>query len=73
MAVLGRIIKDTESSINVRQGDVVCDVVIEPLWMQLRTYAAGDVNRERGSKQNIQFDKQKAKELRDLLDEFIDG
>lgn len=68
MAILGRIIKETESRINTRQGDVVGVVIIEPLWMQIRTYAAGDINREWGSKQNIQLDRNKAKELRDLLD-----
>ena len=61
MAVLGRIIRETEDRISIRQGDVVCDVIIEPVWIQLRTYAMGDLTRERGTKQNIQLDKEKAK------------
>lgn len=71
MAVLGRIIREREDRIQIRQGDVICDVIIEPIWMQLRTYAMGDLPRERGTKQNIQFDKEKAIELRDFLEEFI--
>jgi hypothetical protein len=30
-----------------------------------------DLTRERGSKQNIQFSKEKAREFRDLLNEFL--
>jgi hypothetical protein len=30
-----------------------------------------DLTRERGTKQNIQFSKQKALEFRDLLNEFL--
>lgn len=73
MAVLGRIIRETEDRISIRQGDVICDVIIEPIWMQLRTYSLKDRNRKEGAKQNIQLDKEKAKMLRDLLDEFING
>ena len=71
MAVLGRIIKETEDKISIRQGEVIADVIIEKQYMQIRTYAMGDLDRQRGSKQNIQMDKEKAKELRDLLNEFI--
>lgn len=71
MAVLGRIIKESEDRISVRLGEVVGDVIIERNWFQLRTYAMRDLTRERGSKQNIQFTKEKAREFRDLLDEFI--
>lgn len=71
MAVLSKIIKETEGRISIRRGDVVGDVIIKPLWIQIRTYAVGDSKREHGAKQNIQLDRDKAKELRDLLDEFI--
>ena len=71
MAVLGRIIRETEDKISIRQGEVIADVIIEKQYMQIRTYAMGDLDRQRGSKQNIQIDKEKAKELRDLLNEFI--
>ncbi|MFT6127948.1 MAG: hypothetical protein ACJA2M_000923 [Polaribacter sp.] len=73
MAVLGRVIREKEDRISIRQGDVIGDVIIEKDWVQLRTYAMGDLSRERGSKQNIQLDKEKAKELRDLLNEFINN
>jgi hypothetical protein len=73
MAVLGRVIREKEDRISIRQGDVIGDVIIEKDWMQLRTYAMGDLSRERGSKQNVQLDKDKAKELRDLLNEFINN
>lgn len=73
MAVLGKIIKEKVDRINIRQGDVVGDVIIEKQWMQLRTYAMNDLTRERGSKQNIQFSKEKAREFRDLLNEFLNN
>lgn len=72
MAVLGKIIKVNNERINLRSGDVVGDVIIEKDYLQLRTYAMGDLDRERGSKQNIQFTKEKAREFRDLLNVFID-
>lgn len=72
MAVLGKIIKVNNERINLRSGDVVGDVIIERDYLQLRTYAMGDLDRERGSKQNIQFTKEKAREFRDLLNAFID-
>ena len=39
--------------------------------MQIRTYAKNDLTREKGSKQNIQFTKEKASELVDLLNKFL--
>ena len=71
MAVLGKIIKVNNERVNLRSGDVVGDVIIERDYLQLRTYAMGDLDRERGSKQNIQFTKEKAREFRDLLNAFI--
>jgi len=71
MAVLGKLIREKEDSVNIRLGDVIGDVIIERHWMQLRTYRMGDLDRSRGSKQNIQLDKDKAIELRNLLDEFL--
>lgn len=71
MAVLGKIIKVNNERINLRSGDVVGDVIIEKDYLQLRTYAMGDLDRERGSKQNIQFTKEKAREFRDLLNQFL--
>lgn len=61
MAVLGRILKEKEDRISIRQGDVITDVIIEKHWMQRRTYAMGDLARDLGTKQNIQFDKEKQK------------
>jgi len=71
MAVLGRIIREKVDRINIRQGDVIGDVIIERDYLQLRTYAMNDQNREKGSKQNIQFTKEKAREFKDLLNEFL--
>ena len=71
MAILGKLIREKEDYINFRSGDVVGDVIIERDYLQIRTYAKGDLDREDGSKQNIQFDKKMAKEFRDLLDEFV--
>lgn len=71
MAVLGKVIREKHERINFRSGEVVADVIIERDYFQLRTYAKGDLERENGSKQNIQLDRDKAIELRDLLNEFI--
>lgn len=71
MAVLGKVIREKHERINFRSGEVVADVIIDRDYFQLRTYAKGDLERENGSKQNIQLDKDKAIELRDLLNEFI--
>jgi hypothetical protein len=71
MAVLGRIIREKEDRINIRNGNVIGDVIIEKEYLQLRTYAMNDLTRERGTKQNIQFSKQKALEFRNLLNEFL--
>lgn len=72
MAVLGEIVKLNNEHIKTRNGFVVGDVVIEKEYLQLRTYAMGDVERDRGSKQNIQFNKDSAKEFRDLLNIFLE-
>jgi len=71
MAVLGRIIRENIDEINIREGEVIGDVIIERDYMQIRTYAKNDLTREKGSKQNIQFTKEKARELVDLLNKFL--
>ena len=71
MAVLGRIIRENIDEINIREGEVIGDVIIERDYMQIRTYAKNDLTREKGSKQNIQFTKEKASELVDLLNKFL--
>ena len=71
MAVLGRIIKENVDDIKIRDGEVVGDVIIKREYIQIRTYAMNDLNRKRGSKQNIQFTKEKAREFRDLLNIFL--
>jgi hypothetical protein len=72
MAILGKLIREKNEHINFRSGDVVGDVIIEKDYLQLRTYAKGDFDREGGSKQNIQFDKKIAREFKTLLEEFLD-
>ena len=72
MAVIGEIIKEHQNHINIRGGEVLADVVIDKNYFQIRTYAMGDYDRAKGSKQNIQLTKEKAIELRKLLDQFIE-
>ena len=72
MAVIGEIIKLNDEHINLRSGEVVGDVIIERDYFQLRTYSMDDVNREDGAKQNVQFTKEMAKELRYYLNQFIE-
>jgi hypothetical protein len=71
MAILGKMVKLNNESINIRSGEVVADVIIEKEYLQIRTYAMGDIDRERGSKQNIQISKEKAIELKEILEKFI--
>lgn len=71
MAILGKLIREKNEDINFRSGSVLGDVIIEKQYLQLRTYAKGDSERQGGSKQNIQFTKEMAREFRDLLDEFL--
>ncbi|CAM3358652.1 hypothetical protein [Zobellia roscoffensis] len=73
MAIIGKLILEKNEHINFRSGDVFGDVIIEKDYLQLRTYAKGDLERGGGSKQNVQFDKKTAKEFRAFLDEFIKG
>ena len=72
MAILGNIIIENTDRIKVRPTEVIGDIIIEGDYLQLRTYAAGDLSRENGSKQNIQFTREKAIEFRDILQRFID-
>jgi len=71
MAVLGEIIIEKSDQIKLRSGSVLSDIIIEKEYLQLRTYAMGDELRERGSKQNIQFSKEKAIEFKKILERFI--
>jgi hypothetical protein len=73
MAILGNIIIENIGQINIRPTEVIGDVIVEGDYLQLRTYAAGDLTRERSSKQNIQFTKEKAIEFREILNRFIEG
>ncbi|NIJ45607.1 hypothetical protein FHR24_002075 [Wenyingzhuangia heitensis] len=71
MAIVGEIIKESHSNINTRGGEVISDVIFNNEYFQIRTYAMGDYDRKNGSKQNIQLTKEKAIELRKLMDKFI--
>jgi hypothetical protein len=71
MALLGDIIFENTGKIQLRATNVVADIIIDGDYFQLRAYAEGDFNRERGAKQNIQFTRKKAIEFRNFLDKFI--
>ena len=71
MAIVGKIINEGPGLVNVRAGEVLADVVTDKDFFQIRTYAMGDYDRKNGSKQNIQLAREKAVELRKLLDIFI--
>ncbi|HET8886001.1 MAG TPA: hypothetical protein VFM70_06575 [Salinimicrobium sp.] len=73
MAVIGKFIKEHQNYINIRGGEVLADVVTDKDHFQIRTYSMGDYDRKNGAKQNIQLTKEKAIELRNLLDRFIEG
>lgn len=71
MALIGKIIKEKNQSIQLRPGEVIADIVVDKNYLQIRTYAMGDTEREKGSKQNIQLSKNKAQELISYLEQFI--
>ena len=71
MALLGKILIEKTDKINLKPGSVLGDVIIEKEYLQLRTYAMGDNEKERGSKQNIQFNKEKALEFLNILESFL--
>ncbi len=71
MAILGNIIYEKTGRVNIRPTDVIGDIIIDGDYLQLRTYAAGDITRENGSKQNIQFTRKKAVEFIEVLQKFI--
>ncbi len=71
MAIIGKIINDGPGTVNIRSGEVLTDIVTDKDFFQIRTYAMGDNDRKNGTKQNLQFTRNKAIELRDLLNKFI--
>ena len=71
MAIIGKIINEDFNLINTRDGSVLCDITFNKMYFQIRTYAMGDIDRSKGSKQNIQLTKEKAIQIRKYLDEFI--
>ena len=71
MAIIGEFINEGPGQVNVRSGEVVADLVTDKDFFQIRTYAKGDKERLKGVKQNIQLTKDKAKELKVLLEKFI--
>lgn len=50
---------------------VVADYCYDKNFFQIRTYKAGDQNRSQGSKQNVQIDKEMAKEIIKKLNVFL--
>ncbi len=72
MALLGNIIVESTGRIIIRPTEVIGDIIIDGDYLQLRTYAAGDMTRENGSKQNIQFTREKAIEFKEILQNFIE-
>ena len=71
MAILGEIIKENSFKIKVRPDRVVSDVTFNREFLQIRTYAKNDNNRERDSKQNLQFTKEKALEFSEIINQFL--
>jgi hypothetical protein len=72
MALICKIITENTGSIKLRATNVVTDVLVDGDYLQLRAYAEGDNDRERGASQNLQFTKEKAIEFRDILNRFIE-
>lgn len=71
MALLGKILIEKTDKIKLRSGSVLGDVIFEKEYLQLRTYAMGDTEMQKGSTQNIQFNKEKALEFKEILENFL--
>ncbi len=52
--------------------NTVADYCFNNEYFQIRTYSQNDIKRENGAKQNIQINKDIAKNLIDLLNTFIE-
>ncbi|MDW5289276.1 hypothetical protein [Formosa sp. PL04] len=71
MAIIGKIINEQFGKINTREGEVLCDIIHDHEFFQIRTYSMADSDRKNGSKQNIQLTKEKAIQLKKHLEDFI--
>ncbi len=70
MAVISEFIKSNKLP-GIPQTNVKAEYCFDESTFRLRTYKSGDTRREEGSKQNIQLSKPMAKELVQILQEFI--
>ena len=70
MAILNELVSVSERP-NART-NVSGDYCFDKNYFQIRTYKAGDTNRTESQKQNIQLDKEMAKRLVNLLNQFIE-
>ena len=50
---------------------IVADYDMDDQFFSIWSYKQGDLDRTEGVKQNMQFDKEMARELRDALDQFL--
>ena len=70
MAILSELVKVNEQP-NART-TVSGDYCFDRNYFQIRTYKAGDLNRTKGQKQNIQLNKEMAQNLVKLLNQFLE-
>lgn len=49
----------------------VADYNMDEQYFSIWSYKQGDLNRIEGAKQNLQFDKEMARKLRDALNDFL--
>ena len=70
MAIIRSLINDTSKSIRSR-GETAADYNFDDEYFSVWSYKNGDMKREGDCPQNIQFDKEMAKALRDGLNAFL--
>lgn len=70
MAVIKSLIKDSSRNIPIR-GETVADYSFYGDYFSIWSYKDGDMNRKGACSQNMQFNKEVAKVLRDALDLFL--
>jgi len=69
MALINTIVKTSDEPKS--NTGVQADFNFNKSVLTIRTYKAGDINRKNGAKQNIQLDKDMAKKLCNILNDFI--
>ena len=71
---MAKIISLIRTSKNIKpNADIVADYGMDDTYFSIWSYKKGDLSRSGNCSQNMQFDKEIARQLRDALNEFLAG